>query len=268
MTPSDFARTREPESPSLPGGVSGAESTRSTTTSIPLKDTSTAAKKSGETSCDTSSDGMCAPREQPLPQPPSATSRRQASGKRGSSGRVRNLEAEKAARIARCGLTLGSCGKVAEQARRSVGVFRKVLEQCVLQAHGVIAIPAVLAINTAARWELHAQMTTAFLRRDEATLSASERLAHSAAIANAATQRDKAVERLRLPGSTVEASGGTLADFYASLEQQAQQASSEPEKPTSTAPTPTEPNGPALVRSSPPTVTVPPAFTLCDPDEV
>ncbi len=151
----------------------------------------------------------------------------QSGGKHGNGKRVRNPEAKKAARIARCGLTLGSCGKVAEQARRSVGVFRKVLEQSVLQVRGVISIPDVLSINTAARWELHAQMATAFMRRDEEKLSATERLAHSSAIANAATQRDKAVDRLRLPGSSAEAAGETLKDFYAGLAKQIEQQPTE-----------------------------------------
>lgn len=267
MTPSDFARTREPESPSLPGGVSAGESTQSPAIRSSLVSASTVAKKSTATTYDEPADDVrngCAGN---APEPPSATSRQKRDGKSVAVARERDRQAEQEAKRIRYSLSLPVCGKSAEAIRKRVAAFRRALEAAVIDARGGISLADACAINTACAGERHSSLCASWLRRDADKLTPSERLAHAKGMLEGSERRDKAVTSLRLPGGATEASGGNPSDLYATLQAElAAERTEQAEKTTPTAPTPTEPNGPALVPLSPPATA--PVVILHDPDEI
>jgi hypothetical protein len=145
---------------------------------------------------------------------------RQSTGKAGAGNRVRNRQAEKAALDARM-VPVGTAGRMAEHVRKHVSRLRSRLGDCVLAARGVITPVEQLAINQACRWEMVAQLALAWLRRDEDKLDPNQRLQHANSFANATTNRDKAVDRLRIGGDVKD----DLAAFYANRERQATETS-------------------------------------------
>lgn len=95
-------------------------------------------------------------------------------------------------------LKMGKLPPSLARVERSANKLRKILESAVLAAWGEIDVAHALAINTAARWERHADLALRWLREHGAEMSHAERLQYSREIARASAERDKAVASLGL----------------------------------------------------------------------
>lgn len=96
---------------------------------------------------------------------------------------------------------------------RRLNEFRRSLCQAVECVAGEITLVAAASIDSACHWQRHLLLAARWLRMQHDELSPTERLSFSREIARAASERDKAIERLRLerdPQSEIEA-------FYAQL---------------------------------------------------
>lgn len=87
------------------------------------------------------------------------------------------------------------CGHI----RRAINVFRRAIEAAVFDDRGEISLTDAAHINTAFRWERHAQLAQRWLMFQAETLSDADRLAYSRDVAKASTERDKSIAALRLP---------------------------------------------------------------------
>jgi hypothetical protein len=72
------------------------------------------------------------------------------------------------------------------------------MEKAVLAGGGQLGVVEAAFIQTALRWERHAQLAQRWLRKEASSLSATERLNYSQAIAQASSNRDRCLERLGL----------------------------------------------------------------------
>ena len=95
-------------------------------------------------------------------------------------------------------LVLGTLPASLARVERDAYEYRRTLEQAVLEAHGEITLTMAHAIDTAARWFRHGQAALAWLVDHEPDMDHAQRLAYSTAVAKAATERDRAVDRLVL----------------------------------------------------------------------
>ena len=86
--------------------------------------------------------------------------------------------------------------------------FRRELEAAVEAAKGEISILDAASINTACRWERHALLAQRWLRKHSEDMTHDQRLAYSKEIANASSNRDKALRELGIDRSD------TLASLY------------------------------------------------------
>lgn len=105
---------------------------------------------------------------------------------------------DSAPEIGRQRLALGKLPTSLARCERAANAFRRALEDAVELAHGRIEFAAALSINTAARWERHSLLAMRWLREHGERMDDAQRLAYSREIARASTERDKAVERLKL----------------------------------------------------------------------
>jgi hypothetical protein len=79
-----------------------------------------------------------------------------------------------------------------------VNDLRRQIEAALLAAKGEINIVDAAAINSILKWERHGLLAAHWLRREAATLSASDRLRFSEAIARASDARDRCIRSLAL----------------------------------------------------------------------
>ncbi len=78
-----------------------------------------------------------------------------------------------------------------------INAFRRHLEAAVIDLKGEVSLLDAAGISSACKWERHGVLAQHWLRKEAATLSASDRLRFSEAIAKASDQRDR---NLRLLG--------------------------------------------------------------------
>lgn len=100
----------------------------------------------------------------------------------------------------RHGLTAGGLPTGCTYITKTCNVFRRQLEVAVAAMHGEIDLAAASAINTATRWERHAQLCQRWLKT-EPDLSPADKLAFSRDVGRASSERDKAIKSLGLEGS-------------------------------------------------------------------
>ena len=157
---------------------------------------SATATDSATTSATTSTDSTAEPTAS-MDAMPSATLPIVASGKHGNANRLSHGRRSSPA-VGLVRIELGSLPDSLQRVERQALAFRRLLENAVVEVHGQVSLPHALAINTAARWERHGNLCLRWLREHEATLTPEQRIGHSKAIADASTNRDKAVASLKL----------------------------------------------------------------------
>ena len=113
--------------------------------------------------------------------------------------------------IDRHGLILGELPKRVKQVQLYGTRLRKSLEQIVLTHKGRLTIIDQAHITTACRWERHAQLANRWMGEKYEELSILDRLQLSKAVADASTNRDKALEKLQLDKEEVKTL--TLIDY-------------------------------------------------------
>lgn len=86
------------------------------------------------------------------------------------------------------------CGPIAKRLAK----FRSVLEAAVVEAKGEIGLYDAAAINSAERWERHAQLAARWLKVEAKSLTPDQRLAFSRDVARASSERDKCLRALGL----------------------------------------------------------------------
>jgi hypothetical protein len=77
--------------------------------------------------------------------------------------------------------------------------FRRTLEDAVLEHRGEVSLVDAASVNSAYRWERHAQLAQRWLRLKGDTMNHTERLNYSREVARASSERDKAIAALCLP---------------------------------------------------------------------
>lgn len=98
-------------------------------------------------------------------------------------------------------LNLGTLPDSLKRVEGDVYTFRVLLENAVMEAKGAIALIDAALIQTACRHERASRLALAWLRKHEADLTHTERLAYNKAIADSSAARDKTLERLKIDGS-------------------------------------------------------------------
>ena len=83
----------------------------------------------------------------------------------------------------------------------AVNELRNSLEILVLDVCGTLGTYQRLVVQSACRYEKHAQLTARWLRMSDDDLSHSDRLAYSREVARASAERDKCLQRLGLDKS-------------------------------------------------------------------
>lgn len=126
-------------------------------------------------------------------------------------------------------LRLGALPKGCNHIRRSIASLRRQLEAAILADRGEIDLPSAAILQTACRFERHAQLASKWLRDHAETLEPSDKLAISRDIAKASESRDKAIAALGLKPA---AKGDPWAELYAAQAA----ASALPPPPTQTPP--------------------------------
>jgi hypothetical protein len=121
----------------------------------------------------------------------------------------------------RHGLVAGRLPAGCRYIARDISRFRSALEQAVIDAGRDIDIMAAAAIQSATRWETHAQLCRRWLRT-EANLDPDQRLAFSREIARASSERDKCLDRLGLDRAS-------NADPWKALDASSRDAAPKPE---------------------------------------
>lgn len=94
-----------------------------------------------------------------------------------------------------------------------IGLCRGVkthLERAVIDVRGDITLSDAMLIQTAVRWERHAQLAQRWLRRESENMSVDQRLQYSREVARASAERDKCVKQLRIERDTAD----TIAALY------------------------------------------------------
>jgi hypothetical protein len=93
---------------------------------------------------------------------------------------------------------------------KSINHFRRQLEQAVVNAHGEITLVHACLINTAYRYERHAQLAQRWLLVAYDDLSHADRLNYSREAARASAERDKAIMALNLNRPADDLWNGTI----------------------------------------------------------
>jgi hypothetical protein len=94
--------------------------------------------------------------------------------------------------------SLGSVPTGASYVGKLMHEFRRQLEACVLKAKGEISFTDACHVNTAARWERHALLTTRWLKLHAETMTHDQRLNYSRDIGRASENRDRSISALKL----------------------------------------------------------------------
>lgn len=102
----------------------------------------------------------------------------------------------------RHGLHAGKLPKKLQYVELKVNAFRRILESEVLAAKKLISLVDAATINTACKWDRHGRLAEYWLRHEEDSMSAGDRLKFSEAIGKASDNRDKAIYRLGLDRDT------------------------------------------------------------------
>lgn len=102
------------------------------------------------------------------------------------------------------GLYSGSLGKGNAYIRRTVAEFRRALEAACLAERNEISVADAGVIQSAARWETHAQLAAKWLRKNPG-LDPEKALKFSREVARASSERDKCIAMLRLSHGKVDA---------------------------------------------------------------
>ncbi len=95
-------------------------------------------------------------------------------------------------------LNLGSMPAKLKRVERSVNEFRRLIEAATIDAHGEIGVLQAAYIQSACRHETASQLAARWLRLNGDSLDPNQRLAYIKAAADASTNRDKCLERLKL----------------------------------------------------------------------
>ena len=98
----------------------------------------------------------------------------------------------------RHGLLSGKLPPKLAYVEKRTNALRRQLEALVEAKRGDISIVDAAAINSICKWERHACLALHWLRTEEETLSASDRLKFSEAIAKASDARDRSIAKLKL----------------------------------------------------------------------
>jgi hypothetical protein len=114
----------------------------------------------------------------------------------------------------RHGLVAGGLPVRYRLASAQANQFRRGLELAVIERRGEVSIVDAAHISTATRFERAALVSTWIFREQHEDLDAMERIDILNKIAVASANRDKSIEKLRLPvGNGID--NDSLADFYA-----------------------------------------------------
>ena len=122
-----------------------------------------------------------------------ATTQPEASQRNGQGAPLGNQNA------ARHGLRGSGLPKGCGHIRRAINTFRRSLESTVFEDRGEVSLADAALINSAFRWERHAQLCQRWLMLEHEKLSDSDRIAYSRDVARASTERDKCIAALKLP---------------------------------------------------------------------
>ncbi len=98
----------------------------------------------------------------------------------------------------RHGLKSGSLPKDCRYVENRLNDFRRKLEDAVLAAKGELSIPDAACIQTALRWERHANLAQRWLTKEYDELKPMDKLHFSREISRASAERDKALKMLEL----------------------------------------------------------------------
>lgn len=110
----------------------------------------------------------------------------------------------------RHGLRAGNLPKGLRWVEHRVNGFRRIVEEAVIELKGRISLTDAAAINTAIRWERHAILAGAWLRKACDTMNHDQRLKYSEAVAKASDARDRHIRSL---GLDVESEVPSLASY-------------------------------------------------------
>ena len=132
------------------------------------------------------------PRKDPPPKPYVPTGR-PFHGVKGRSGAPKGNQ-----NAARHYMTSSMLPKHLKFVEHKTNAFRRSLETEVMNVHGAISVSHAAAINTATKFEKHGALAAYYLRTKLDTLSPSDYLKFSEAVAKASASRDKAIARLQL----------------------------------------------------------------------
>ena len=98
----------------------------------------------------------------------------------------------------RHGLLAGKLPAHLAYVEKRTNAFRRQVEALVIDLKGEIGVMDAAAINSVVKWERHACLALHWLRKEEATMSPTDRLKFSEAICKASDARDRALAKLRL----------------------------------------------------------------------
>ena len=85
-----------------------------------------------------------------------------------------------------------------EYIEKRVNKQRRELEALVIARKGDVSVMDAAAINSVLKWERHGVLANHWLREQDATLSAADKLKFSEAVAKASDNRDRALAKLKL----------------------------------------------------------------------
>lgn len=98
----------------------------------------------------------------------------------------------------RHGMRGGKLPKGCQYIENTVNALRRQVESALIDAKGEIGIVDAAAVNSVLKWERHGLLAAHWLRKEADTLSASDRLRFSEAIAKASDNRDRNIRALGL----------------------------------------------------------------------
>lgn len=104
----------------------------------------------------------------------------------------------------RHGLRGSKLPKGCQYIENRVNLLRRQVEAALVELKGDITITEAAAINSILKWERHGLLAAHWLRKEATSLTPSDRLRFSEAIAKASDNRDKAIRSLRLDRDTTE----------------------------------------------------------------
>ena len=122
-----------------------------------------------------------------------STERKRFCGKKGRSGPPKDNR-----NAMRHGLKAGKLPADAKYIETRLNLFRRNLEDAVIESKGAVSITDASAINTAVKWERHGCLAQRWLRVEGDKLTPTDCLRFSEAIAKASDSRDKAIRLLDL----------------------------------------------------------------------